>query len=329
MVSYNTDAINELDMETVARCVCGYTDGRVGQKGSALILKRGTATTITCPEHNDHSPSCSIYHNRYYCFACGAKGDNIKLVSNALNLNFQDACKAIADEFPEYNLALSDDQAKEHLKKQAEYEALYAEFPLDKEDIFWLKLDETGWAMDVKGCCESVKEIPAGMSYMGIDVDGNVLYGVKEKVPSLRELWRQDVKEFNGLVVRKSIEMMTRLSKHLEENTIGKAVSDPSLVISCNNVLRMRKRRFEILFNEFSGRNEATKAGNESLLKKITKYYSDTVNSLNEPMIIFKEMGKGKPTPKEEELEPYESYTEVPFGITDLVFPKNTKEADG
>lgn len=50
-----------------------------------------------CPFHNDHSPSMGLKYNRYYCFACGEKGDVIDFVQRWHRVDIKDAVKIIAD----------------------------------------------------------------------------------------------------------------------------------------------------------------------------------------------------------------------------------------
>lgn len=42
-----------------------------------LGLKVGRRQTIRCPFHEERTPSCVLYpDNSYYCFGCGANGQN-------------------------------------------------------------------------------------------------------------------------------------------------------------------------------------------------------------------------------------------------------------
>lgn len=62
------------------------------------VERRGM--TILCPEHDDKNiGNCSIYHNRYYCFACHAKGDNIRLVQKIKGIGFMAAARDLAASF--------------------------------------------------------------------------------------------------------------------------------------------------------------------------------------------------------------------------------------
>ena len=54
-----------------------------------------------CPYHEDHHPSLrlNVKHNTFHCFVCGAGGDGIKLVMDQKGLDFQEACRWIADQY--------------------------------------------------------------------------------------------------------------------------------------------------------------------------------------------------------------------------------------
>ena len=48
-----------------------------------------------CPVHNEKTGSCKVYDrtNTWYCFGCGAHGDNIDFVKASLNCEFEEAFK--------------------------------------------------------------------------------------------------------------------------------------------------------------------------------------------------------------------------------------------
>lgn len=51
-----------------------------------------------CPFHNDRHPSMKV-DERFYCFACGAKGDVIDFVSRLFHLNTKEATDKIMKDF--------------------------------------------------------------------------------------------------------------------------------------------------------------------------------------------------------------------------------------
>ena len=54
-----------------------------------------------CPFHHDTRPSMKIYPNgkRYYCFSCGAGGDQIKFVAGYFGIGNYEAAKQLATAF--------------------------------------------------------------------------------------------------------------------------------------------------------------------------------------------------------------------------------------
>lgn len=77
-------ALNDLAMEEVA------DEYGIDRRGDVIL----------CPEHNDHNlGNCHISHNRYYCFACHGKGDNLRLVQKITGMGFMDAAKDLSGRF--------------------------------------------------------------------------------------------------------------------------------------------------------------------------------------------------------------------------------------
>lgn len=50
---------------------------------------------VLCPSHSDRSPSCHIYENGFYCFACGAHGDHVDWLRLVHNLGTPAAIKEL------------------------------------------------------------------------------------------------------------------------------------------------------------------------------------------------------------------------------------------
>ena len=75
----------------------GITPGMIQQAreypiSNFIDVRRGMAL---CPFHADKNPSMGIKHNRYHCFACGAKGDVIDFLMKRDGLNFIDVVKQL------------------------------------------------------------------------------------------------------------------------------------------------------------------------------------------------------------------------------------------
>ena len=76
----------EVKEYVTARQVAGHYGLKVSNKGMAC-----------CPFHDDHHPSMKL-DSRYYCFACGAKGDAINYVAQMFGLSqYEAALKIIED----------------------------------------------------------------------------------------------------------------------------------------------------------------------------------------------------------------------------------------
>lgn len=54
---------------------------------------------INCPFHQDKTPSCKIYQQRFRCFGCGAAGDQVDFVARLLGLSSLDAAKRLNEDF--------------------------------------------------------------------------------------------------------------------------------------------------------------------------------------------------------------------------------------
>jgi DNA primase len=48
-----------------------------------------------CPFHNDSNPSCHIYDDHFFCFACGANGDALTWLEHVHNLSKSDAIREL------------------------------------------------------------------------------------------------------------------------------------------------------------------------------------------------------------------------------------------
>lgn len=62
-------------------------------------LQQDRRGNILCPFHADHRPSCKIYDNSFYCWACGAGGDVINFTARYLNVSNLEAAQYLAATF--------------------------------------------------------------------------------------------------------------------------------------------------------------------------------------------------------------------------------------
>jgi hypothetical protein len=58
--------------------------------GQPLIHKK-----LVCPFHDDHKPSCHIYHDHFYCYVCGAHGDVITWLMEAEGYSYPEAVELL------------------------------------------------------------------------------------------------------------------------------------------------------------------------------------------------------------------------------------------
>lgn len=62
-------------------------------------LKMNRAGMACCPFHDDKSPSLKVVYDHFYCFGCGATGDQTGFVAKLFGLRRIDAAKKISEGF--------------------------------------------------------------------------------------------------------------------------------------------------------------------------------------------------------------------------------------
>lgn len=164
------------------------------------IMRRGRNSYIRCPEHfqrlgkEDRSiGNCVLSGKGYYCFACGAHGDAIKLVQLTENLNFRDAVLAAAKAS---GIDISGYAVGESKEK----------FPLTAHELNLIGLKKTCCGIHArnfivdKGDCPENWQIYKNASCLDTDAFTNG-YDVGPAVKySLAELWKESRHEFAELV---------------------------------------------------------------------------------------------------------------------------------
>lgn len=97
---------------------------------------------IECPFHKEKTASCKIYEHSFYCFGCGAGGDEIDFVKRYLNKSFAEAIEYLCGEkmsFSEHRKIYNrrrqyEQQKKAENERQEQYNALMDEYVrLDKQ----------------------------------------------------------------------------------------------------------------------------------------------------------------------------------------------------
>jgi DNA primase len=61
---------------------------------------------VHCPFHQDSSPSCHIYDDHFFCFACGARGDALTWVQQVQNVSKSDAIRELEQRAGVHSLAI-------------------------------------------------------------------------------------------------------------------------------------------------------------------------------------------------------------------------------
>lgn len=62
-------------------------------------LQINRAGMACCPFHDDKTPSLKVYDDHFYCFGCGATGDQTGFVAKLFGLRQIDAAKKISEDF--------------------------------------------------------------------------------------------------------------------------------------------------------------------------------------------------------------------------------------
>lgn len=62
-------------------------------------LEINRAGMACCPFHDDKTPSLKVYNDHFYCFGCGATGDQTGFVAKLFGVRQIDAAKKISEDF--------------------------------------------------------------------------------------------------------------------------------------------------------------------------------------------------------------------------------------
>ena len=106
--------------------------------------KPNRSKMMCCPFHNDKHPSMKV-DQRYFCFACRAKGDAIDFVANYYGLSLKEDCvqKAVVSKRNEYQIwAEKKRELFAQLSRLHEiFQKMKIEYaPKDREDSNWSPL---------------------------------------------------------------------------------------------------------------------------------------------------------------------------------------------
>ena len=98
-------------------------------------LELDRAGRALCPFHNDHHPSMSFKNGRFRCWACGASGDAVDLVSQLFKLEPKTAVERLNQDFA-LGLPLHSKPSAEAIQRRKELIASHAAFERWRET--WL-----------------------------------------------------------------------------------------------------------------------------------------------------------------------------------------------
>lgn len=117
-VSHPLPRLDEVDIAMARR---RHTLVELLERHGIAVIGSGPRRTARCPFHDDQSPSLSVYldSNRYYCFACGARGDAIALTQRLDGLNFREAVARL-NEAPEHSPSLVADVTPQGVASSAD-----------------------------------------------------------------------------------------------------------------------------------------------------------------------------------------------------------------
>ena len=164
--------------------------------------------SILCPDpgHNDtHYGSCKLYHNRYTCFACGAKGSVINLVEHTLNCSWREAADYIAGKhgLPSYKEAVKHDKSNNKPKVVP----LTKTFTNEQLHFLGLKTNPSK-VYTVTGMQEFKPKDGKGL-IPGIGLDNEYCIGTSTSM-SLQNLWEEDPEAVNEIVKGKAKEAIVK-----------------------------------------------------------------------------------------------------------------------
>ncbi len=193
--------------------------------------RKGGHTFILCPEpeHNDTRPNnCTLTKKGYYCFACGGKGNLIKMISNFLGIPYSDAALRIANMYG----GIQDFSSESDI---------YEFFPLTNREISAIGLCEKTstvllpkaftlkkpYGKDLNNVTRNKysknKFVKYEIDETGIDsfeVEKNLMiangYILNNSIPiSLKTLYREDKEAFDCMVIGKAVEYYNLYKKCL------------------------------------------------------------------------------------------------------------------
>lgn len=95
------DELKHISQETLGRIAAVSITDVASALGLEWTTRYGGTALCRCFVHDDRHPSMRLYtkDNHYHCYACGAHGDNIRMVMEATHRSWPEACRWLMDRF--------------------------------------------------------------------------------------------------------------------------------------------------------------------------------------------------------------------------------------
>lgn len=84
--------MNKEQIKAILEVIKKYQTSEILKKAGVKI----TGGKILCPAHDDHNPSCQVFHDGLHCFSCRWHGDIIEYFKIAENRSFPKAVERVA-----------------------------------------------------------------------------------------------------------------------------------------------------------------------------------------------------------------------------------------
>ncbi len=95
------DELKHISQETLGRIAAVPITDVASALGLEWTARYGGTALCRCFVHDDRHPSMRLYakDNHYHCYACGAHGDNVRMVMEVSHTSWLEACRWLMDRF--------------------------------------------------------------------------------------------------------------------------------------------------------------------------------------------------------------------------------------
>lgn len=222
------------------------------------VIKSGKNHYIRCPEHirnigkADRSiGNCILSEKGYHCFACGGKGDAIKLAQLTENIDFIDAVnvviEAVGGNFSDYTVRYNRNNHRPH-----------EQFPLSSQDLVLLGLKKCCYGILPKTFIQQKEDCPENWriypNYSFLRMGADVIYGYDAGPGvkySLIELWNDDREGFNELIKNKIKENQAMYCAALDSGIVFDLYKDRAAAVKAEYGMMENLEKINNLANKF------------------------------------------------------------------------------